>query len=264
MKKKIVYSHYYRPVFAIGHVTFHEVLRQKILWSAMVFAGLSVGLAFAVSQLSFAENSRIALDFGLTSISLVGGLISVILGSSLIAKEVHDRTLYLVLTKPVWRWQFVLGRFVGLMGVLAVNSMLMMLALLVVYKITGGFFSLSILKCFMLQIAEFGMLAAMASIFSSFSTATVAAIMASGIWVLGHAMSDLKILAMTIEPNWMRPVLAFVSRVLPDLTRLDVKVLVSHDLPLTWAYTASSVAYGLAYVAFALVAACIVFSGREL
>jgi len=90
-----------RQVFAISSVTFQELLREKILWSALLFAVLCVALSPAAAQLSFADQARIALDFGLTSVSIIGGLISVIMGSSLIAKEVHHRTLYLVLRKSV-------------------------------------------------------------------------------------------------------------------------------------------------------------------
>lgn len=249
---------------AIAAITFQELLREKVLWSAFVFAVLSVALAYVVSQLSFAENARIALDFGLTSISIVGGLISIVMGASLIAKEVQNRTLYLVLTKSIWRWQFVVGRLVGLLGVLALNSLMMMAALIAIYLVVGGDLKVDIAKSFLLQISEFAVLASVACIFSAFSTATLAAIFTSGVWVIGHAMSDFRVLADRIEPYAMRPVLGFVARVLPDLTRFDVKAQVSHGLPVTWAYTGVSLFYAALYVCFALTAACLIFRKRDL
>jgi ABC-type transport system involved in multi-copper enzyme maturation permease subunit len=253
-----------RQTFAIAAVTFQELLREKVLWSALVFAFLCVGLAYAVSQLSFADNARIALDFGLASISIVGGLISIIMGAALIAKEIHNRTLYVVLTKSVWRWQFVLGRFGGLVGVLSVNALLMALVLLVVQHVAGGSPDASLVKSLLLQVTEFAVLAATACMFSALSTATLAAIFSAGIWVIGHANADLKILASKIEPVVLRPVLDFVARALPDLARFDIKAEVSHQLPVTWAYVTTGMAYGCFYAAFALTAACLIFMRRDL
>jgi hypothetical protein len=231
-----------RQIFAITAVTFQELLREKVLWSALVFAFLCVGLAYAVSQLSFADNARIALDFGLASISIVGGLISIIMGAALIAKEIHNRTLYVVLTKSIWRWQFVLGRFCGLLGVLSVNTVLMAAVLLLVHRVAGGAPDASLAESLFLQLTEFGVLAAAACMFSALSTATLAAIFTAGIWVIGHANADLKVLASKIEPLVLRPVLDFVARVLPDLARFDIKAEVSHQLPVTWAYVTTGMA----------------------
>lgn len=251
-------------VRAIAVITFHELLREKVLWSSFVFAILSVGLAYAVSQLSFAENARIALGFGLTSVSIVGGLISIVMGSGLIAKEVQNRTLYLVLTKSIWRWQFVVGRVLGLLGVLALNSVVMMVVLLITFVAVGGALNVDIAKSFVLQMTEFAVLASVACIFSAFSTATLAAIFSSGVWVIGHAMTDFRIVADKIEPYALRPVLGFVARVLPDLTRFDIKAQVAHQMPVTWTYLGVSVLYGLVYVAFAMTAACLIFRKRDL
>lgn len=253
-----------KQIGAIGVITFHELLREKVLWSAFVFAVLCVGLAYAASQLSFAENARIALDFGLTSISIVGGLISIIMGAGLIAREVQNRTLYLVLTKSIWRWQFVVGRLVGLLGVLALNAAVMMVVLLVVYFLLEGKAESAIAQSFILQVVEFGVLASVACIFSAFSTTTMAAIFASGIWVIGHAMTDLRILVSKIESPASKAMLELITATLPDLTRFDIKAQVAHHLPVTWTYTVVSVGYGFLYIIFAIVAACLIFRKRDL
>lgn len=253
-----------RQIRAIAAVTFQELIREKILWSSFLFGLLCVALAYLVSRLSFADNARIALDFGMAAISLVGGLIAVVMGSVLIAKEVRNRTHYLVLTKPVWRWQFVLGRVAGLFGVLAVNAALMGAILAAVFLMSGGHLETSFFKCLALQVVEFGVLSAVACVFSVFTTSTLAAVFASGIWVAGHAMTDIKILAEKTEPYWMRPLLKTVSEIFPDLTRFDVKAEVSHSLPVTWGYFAGTTAYAIAYMVFALAAACFIFSRKEL
>lgn len=254
----------FQQILVISLLTFREQIRQKVLWSAFIFSLLCVGLGYAVSRLSFAENGRIALDFGLTAIAIVGGLISIIAGSALISKEIESRTIYLILSKTVSRWQFVVGRLLGLLGVLCLNSFLMMLAVLFVFLIFDGKPEVVLLKSFILQILEFGILASVALIFSAFSTATFAAIITSGVWVIGHAMEDLRILSHQIEPPSVRPLFEFLTAILPDLTRFDVKASVTHDLPLTWKYTVLSSSYGLVYIVFLLLVSCAIFSKRDL
>lgn len=253
-----------KQIGAIGVITFHELLREKVLWSAFVFAILCVGLAYAASQLSFTENARIALDFGLTSISIVGGLISIIMGAGLISREVQNRTLYLVLTKSIWRWQFVVGRLAGLLGILAVNAAVMMIILLFVFLLIDGKPGVGLAQSFILQVVEFGVLASVACIFSAFSTATMSAIFSSGIWVIGHAMTDLRILVSKIESPVSRFFFEVLTGMLPDLTRFDIKAQVAHQMPVTWIYTVVSVGYGVLYIMFALVAACLIFRKRDL
>ncbi|MEW6056514.1 MAG: ABC transporter permease subunit [Bdellovibrionota bacterium] len=261
---KTDYGRMFRQVAAISYMTFQELLREKILWSSFVFGLLCVGLAYAASQLSYTDNARIALDFGLTSVSLVGGLISIIMGSVLIAKEVQNRTLYLILTKSVWRSQFVVGRLIGLLGILSLNTLIMVGISVVVFLFTGGDLGSLLVKSLFLQVTEFGVLAAIACIFSVFSTATLAAIFSSGVWVIGHAMTDLKALSSRIEPEFMRPVLGLITNLLPDLTRFDIKAHVAHDLPVTWTYIAVTMGYGFVYIVFALAAACLIFRKRDL
>lgn len=253
-----------KQIAAIATITFHELIREKILWSAVVFAILCVGLAYAVSALSFTENARIALDFGLTSVSLVGGVISSVMGASLIAREVQNRTLYLILTKAIWRWQFVIGRLLGLLLVLALNSILMISIALGIYLLSGGQLHESFFQSFLLQFFEFGILASVASIFSSFSTTTLAAICTLGVWIIGHAMSGFKVIAEKIADGVTHGLAQLLVYILPDLTKFDIKSQVSHDLPVTWLYTLVTCAYGTLYIAFALAAACIVFSRRDL
>jgi hypothetical protein len=140
----------------------------------------------------------------------------------------------------------------------------MTVTLLLVFLLSGGSLNALIFKSLLLQITEFGVLAAMSCVFSALSTTTLAAIIASGIWVIGHAMSDLRLLAQKIEPFFLRPILDIVSRVLPDLTRFDIKAEVAHQLPVTWGYATACMGYGFVYILFALVVACVAFSKRDL
>ncbi len=251
-------------IAAISKVTFHELIREKILWSSMAFGILAVILSIVVTQLSYTDNARIALDFGMTSIAIIGGIISIMMGSALVTKELQNRTHFIVLTKPVFRWQFIIGRWLGLFEVLVLNSTIMCFMMLLIFWQLGGVFTWELFQCLLLLIVEFGVLASVASIFSTFTTTTLASIITAGIWLVGHAMEEVKIVSRKMEQPWLQNTFTYVTEALPDLTRFDIKMQVSHMLPISDAMVLSSVAYGLAYMGFALIIACFIFSKKEL
>lgn len=249
---------------AISKVTFHELLREKILWSSMAFGILAVILSVVVSRLSYTDNARLALDFGMTSIAIVGAIIAIMMGSSLVAKELQHRTHFIVLTKPVFRWQFIVGRWLGLIEVITLNSAIMFLIMLSIFWQFDGKFTFDLFQCLVLILVEFGVLAAVASIFSTFTTTTLSAIITIGIWISGHAMENLKIMARKVDQEWLQYVLAGVTETLPDLTRFDIKMSVSHMIPVSFSMVSASFVYGIAYMFFALLVSCIIFSNKEL
>ncbi len=253
-----------RPVFIIGKLTFAGMLREKLLWSAFVFIILCLGLSVAISKLNFAEQSRVILDFGLTAISIVGGVMAIILGSSMISHEVDDRTAYLLVSKPLKRWQYILGKFTGVFMVLVVNSLLLFLFLLVIYLFNDGELRISLFQTLFLQFLEFGILIAIANIFSSFSTTAFAAAVSSGVWVIGHAMKDLKLVIDKVEPVWFRPPLNTIAMALPDLSGLNLKSFAAHGIVVEWSYIFSHTLYALLYILFALTLTCTIFSRRDI
>lgn len=253
-----------KQIHAIARLTFFDLIRQKILWSAVMFSVFCLLLAYAAGQLSFVDNARIALDFGLTAISLIGGAIAIVMGGSLVAKEVENRTVYLILTKSLWRWQFVCGKVLGLVSVLAVNTLVMLLILIAVFLLSGGTWNAMILKSFILQLAEFLVLASVACVFSVFSTPLLSGIFTFGFWVIGHAFADIKIFILKLDESVIKHVFQWLSTVLPDLSRFDIKVQVSHQIFVSWSEIGINTFYGLMYAVFALTLSCVIFTSRDL
>src|SRR3979409_1174579 len=93
--------------------------------------------AILVGQISIGIEEVVIVSLGLGAISIIGLLIAVFIGVGLVSKEIDKRTLYALLAKPVRRWEFLLGKFGGLVLTLAVNTVAM----------AGGLFlALSLIK----------------------------------------------------------------------------------------------------------------------
>src|SRR6185437_4412811 len=113
------------PIFHIASNTFREAVRDRVLYNLIVFALLMSGAAVLVGQISIGIERLVVINLGLTAVSLFGTVIAIFIGIGLVSKEIEKRTLYTVLSRPVRRWEFIVGKFFGLAGTLAVNAFFM-------------------------------------------------------------------------------------------------------------------------------------------
>src|SRR3954469_3221420 len=112
-------------VWHIAANTFREAVRDRVLYNLVFFALLMVGSAPLFGKISIGVERIVLVNLGLTAISIFGVIIAIFIGIGLVSKEIDKRTLYTVLTRPVQRWEFILGKFFGLLGTLVVNAALM-------------------------------------------------------------------------------------------------------------------------------------------
>src|SRR3954464_9324552 len=130
-------------IIHIAANTFREAVRDRVLYNLIAFALLLSGAAIFISQISIDIERQVVVNLGLTAVSLFGVVIAIFIGIGLVSKEIEKRTLYTVLSRPVRRWEFILGKFFGLSLTLMVNTVCMsagvFLALLyVAHGLQGG------------------------------------------------------------------------------------------------------------------------------
>src|SRR6201987_2705566 len=112
----------------IAHIasnTFREAVRDRVLYNLIAFALLLSWAAILVGQISISIEKLVVINLGLTSVSLFGVVIAIFIGIGLVSKEIEKRTFYTVLSRPVRRWEFIVGKFLGLAGTLVVNAFFM-------------------------------------------------------------------------------------------------------------------------------------------
>ncbi len=109
-------------VLIVARNTFREAVRDRVLYNLVFFALLMIASAVIVGQISMDIETIVMVSLGLSAISLIGLLIAVFTGVGLVSKEIDKRTLHAVLAKPLRRWEFLLGKFTGLVLTLTVNT----------------------------------------------------------------------------------------------------------------------------------------------
>src|SRR5256714_5559196 len=109
-------------ILHIATNTFREAVRDRVLYNLIAFALLMSAAAVLVGQISIQIEKLVVINLGLTAVSLFGIVIAIFIGIGLVSKEIDKRTLYTVLSRPVRRWEVIVGKFLGLPGKPLVNT----------------------------------------------------------------------------------------------------------------------------------------------
>ena len=195
--------------------------------------------------------------------SIFGLLIAVFIGIGLISRELERRTIYTVASKPIPRWLFVLGKYLGLLLVLAVELAIMSTVLVVLLAIIGSPLDLDLVWAIWLVYVELALVAAVALVFSTFSSPTMATFFTLSIVVIGRLAGDLRDLALQAESAATRATAEALYVVLPDLQRFNGRVEAVHPQSMELDAVLFATAYGALYAAILVAIAQLVFARRD-
>jgi len=249
---------------AVAANTFREAIRDKVLYNLAFFALLVMGVSVVIGKMTLGERLKIIQDVSLAAMSVFGLLIAIFVGIGLVHKEIARRTVYTLLAKPIARWRFVVGKYLGLMLVIAINVAVMtatLLALMAAFSETGV--AWRVLLAVLLIMVELMTVTAVAVLFSTFSTPTLSAMLTLGVWLIGRFSSDLVVLASKSENPVLRAVVGGTHYLLPNLEKFDVKHLVVYAMPIEPAYVVAAVLYGLLYIGFLIGLSAVIFERRD-
>lgn len=248
---------------AIAFNTFKEAIRDRVLYLLFFFAAVCILFSRVLALLTVGDRAKIITDVGLASLSLFGALMAILMGTGLVYKEIDKRTIYTLLAKPILRYQFLLGKYLGLLLTLIVMLVLMtsifcVLILLHGYPIEGAFF-LAILFIFV----ELCLITAVAMLFSCFSTPILSTLFSLSFYLIGHLSWGLESLIDKMSPGALKTLARFLYFLLPDLENFNFKTEVVHNLPIPPKVFLYSSLYGLCYTVFILALAIMIFRRRD-
>jgi ABC-type transport system involved in multi-copper enzyme maturation permease subunit len=253
-------------VLHIARNTFREAVRDRVLYNLIAFALLLSGAAILVGQISIDIERLVVVNLGLTAISLFGVLIAIFIGIGLVSKEIEKRTLYTVLSRPVRRWEFIVGKFFGLAGTLVVNTLFMAIgvfgALLYVAHRFGRPDAWIFVALYFI-ILEFLIICSLSLLFSSFSSPLLSAVFAFSLFVIGSFANDLRGFAGVAHgfTRWFATAAAYL---VPNFSTLNVISAAAHQQPLGAHLILQNTLYALFYTVAAMSSAVLIFERRNL
>ncbi len=254
-------------IFSVALNTFREAVRDRVLYNLVVFALLMMAAAIFVGQISLGIESIIIVTLGLSSISIIGLLIAAFIGVGLVSKEMDKRTLYALLAKPIRRWEFLVGKFGGLVLTLTVNTAAMavglFVALLFVKRSLDGSDTTILIAVYFILL-KIAIVVSLALLFSCFTSQLLAILFTAGLYVAGLFIHEMRNLSGSEVSPAVQVFFSWISYILPNFENFNVMAAAAHGKTVPGILILQNTAYAAIYCAIVLAAAAVVFSRRNL
>lgn len=251
-------------VWVIASNVVREVLRDRVLYLALLFAMVILGAALLLPEVSAGSEGKILLDLGMALIGLFGLVVAVFVGTGLLNKEIEKRTVLVLMAKPMSRTEFIVGKHLGSSAVLAILVALMTAVFFVVLswqQLDYPWGSLAVAAVYLLL--ELSLITAVAILFGVFTSSLIATLLTFAVYFMGHFSQNLVILSRTVEAPGLQRLMQGLYLIFPDLTRLDLKnTAVYGSLPSASTLLLNA-GYGLTYTILLLTLATLIFSRRQ-
>ena len=250
-------------VMTIALNTFRETIRNRILLNILLFAIGLILLSLVVGEWSMNNQIRVIKDFGLSAMSIFGLLIAIFIGIRLMVQELEQRTIYVLASKPINRWQIVVGKYLGLGLTLAANVVLMSLTLAFTNLVMEGTVDLGMIPAIGLLYVEILLIVAFALFFSTIMSPTLASLSTFAIFTIGHITDFLREYTELYPDKGFHGLLKAIYYIMPNLENLNLKMAAVGHLerpPHAFEY---GLLYGTAYIGIVLLLSVFAFNRKD-
>ncbi len=251
-------------IWTLALNTFREAVRDRVLHSIFFFAVVTVCASLVLKDVTLGDQEKVVRSIAEGGIDLFASLIAMFLGISIIWKELEKKTVYTILSKPMPRWQFVLGKYVGLNLTIWIEIALLssMYVLLMVFQQDFPhpifFVSMGLL------VVELMLLTAWATLFSTYSAPTTASAFTISIFAIGHLADDLWLLGSKSDSMLLEQIVHFIYWVVPNFELLSLRDLSVHEQAVPWGQVGSAAGYGIVYSVVVLLLAVMLFNRKDI
>lgn len=250
-------------VYPIALNTFREAIRDRVLYLLLFFALVMIFTSRIASLLTVGEESKIIIDIGLSAISFFGVLMAVLIGITLVSREIEKKTIHNILSKPIRRYQFLLGKYGGLLLTILIMDFIMTLGLLLTLYVKSGRFEFSLLLAMGLFFCELLIITAFAIFFSTFTTPILSSVFTLAVYIVGHLSWNLLALKERITSFWGKALCTLLYYLLPNLENFNIKNEVVHQLSVGWKTVFLAIGYGISYSVVIILLATLIVQRKD-
>jgi len=250
-------------VMALAVNTFRETVRDRIFYLVAVFGLVMLASTAVLSPLAIGAQGKIMTDVGLAAMSIFGLLVVVFVGSGMVRKEMDKGTILTILSKPVGRREYLLGKFLGLNLTLVTMLAIMGALFLLMLLIAPGAFSFRFISAFYLTFLELTLINAAAVLFSTCVSPILAAVATLGVFVMGHLSESIRDFGLLQGSPLQQKTSEVVYYLIPNLEVFNVRGAVVHGDPVSGAHLLLATLYAAAFSGLLLILAGAVFARKE-
>ena len=251
-------------LIAVAGITLKEHIRNRIYLTVVLFGLVLIGAGAVISSLAVEEQVRMMLDVGLGGIEFLALLAVVFVTVNLVLQEMESRSLYLILSHPVPRWQYILGRYLGTVMALAAGIVLMGVLHVGSLMLAGWTWQWAYPIALGISILKIALVASLALLVSLITTSTSSAMTLTGfLWVMGHFTSELKFIGDKSANPLVKAGIEFFQYVAPNFSYLNYRDFWHATLTPPSGWFGWMLLYVVSYTGVALFLTCWAFSKKE-
>jgi len=249
-------------IILLARNTFREAIRNKVLYSFVGFSFVFMIASIFMGEVTIGEKVKIIKDLGLSSIQLFGIFIAIFVGIGLIYKEIDKRTIYTIITRPISRAEFIIGKYFGLVFTLFILTLVMTCFFLAIVFYYSHIFEWMLLVPIVFIFIELMVITAMSIFFSSYASPFLSALLTLLFFVTGHMTYQLRSFSKSYG-NIYETIMSVAYYVLPNLENFNFKSRIVHKLPISSNELIFSFGYGLLWIFTLIMIASLIFRKRD-
>lgn len=265
-------------IFLIAWITFKDSVRNKALYGIFLFGILMLASSIIITGMFSWELGKVAVDIGLSVISFSGLILIFFFSIQILSNDIEKKTIYLILSRPVSKAHYILGKYMGFSLIILLSSFLLGICATLSIKIFKGggeafmpvnfswhlfFLSIGFLTLSLLVMTAISIL--LVTITSHPFTAVLLAIMTYFIGQNSENVKNIMVSTKMFSPDAVSmKIINMVSWVLPNLAVFDLKATAAYGLPINAISLAWTLVYGLSYIAICIIVGILIFQRREL
>jgi ABC-type transport system involved in multi-copper enzyme maturation permease subunit len=252
-----------RKIRAIAYNTFTEGIRSKTLYALLIYIMLILFSVTALVPLTLGEHSRILRDFGLSGIEFLSVMLAIVIGTTLVYKEVEKRTIYVIASKPVERFEFLLGKYLGMELLLGLVIFLMAVIFTLGVLFLDGKFTFILLLPVTMIFVKVSVINIIALFFSSLSSPVLGAVFTFCFYLAGTLSRDILRLVQRLSEGPLKIILKIFYYLLPNMGNMDLKNQAVYDTAVLWPQVWWALSYSGAYILAMLMITSLIFEKKD-
>ncbi len=239
-------------ILTIAKNTFRETIRDKVLYVILAFAILIIVSTIFFGSISLDQDIKVIIDLGLAGIFLFGIIIAIFIGTNLVHKEMDKRTIFLIFSKPIAKYQFVLGKFLGIAATLLLVTVAMAGVFLILLLIKKANIELILIEAITWGYLELLVIAAISIMFSSLTSPIASTIYTICLFIIGHASNSFLYLIAQTDSKILAGILKTIHYIIPNFEKFNIRNSAIVGIGISGDQVLFTILYALVYIILAL------------
>ena len=252
-----------KPILSTAKATCKEGIRNKVFYNILFFGLLIICSSLVLNKMTIGDETKIIKDLGLTAISLFGLLTILFLGTNHIYQEFEQKIIYSVLVKPISRGGYLLGKYFGILSIIAIEIIAMITLTLVLLFTIKGIVFWALLQGVYTIFLELALLCAIGILFSTFMKPQLSTITILAVYIIGHSTSELRIVLGEKGSYLTTRMVEVVYYLFPNFDNFDITSQVVHNLQLAPFHLTLVSLYTIFYTTIVLMISTRVFKRKD-